>query len=208
MTDKLDRYLPSILWPIVLIVCTWVAWAIVTREEPVRERESGRANEPVEGIPSAVVDQPVLEEVSADGTVRWTLYLDRIVREEDSVMELAQPRALYRFQSGETLEVSASAGTYDEEAGVLTLSANVKGNARNAAFAFSVDTMTWDSKAGLLTASGGVEVTREGVRFEGEELTLDLSEEFAKMKVSGGVQITSAPEALRELDSLDLEGSG
>jgi hypothetical protein len=204
----LNRLLPSVLWPLVIVLATWGAWAVVTREEPIHRPGPARINEPIDKIPPAVVDQPVLEEVSADGTVRWTLYLDRITREEGSVMELAQPRALYRFQSGEALEVNARMGTYDEEAGILRLTGDVRGSARNTAFAFSVNQMTWDSVAGLLTASGGVEVTRDGIRLEGENLVLDLSQEFERIQVTGGVEITSAPEVIENLSRFDLERPG
>jgi len=163
------------------------------------EPETGK-NEPVKEIPSAVVDQPVLEEMSADGTVRWTLYLDRITREEGAVMELDQPRALYRLQSGEVLDVTGEFGTYDEEAGVLTLSGGVHGAARQAAFGFVVDRMVWDSVQGLLTASGGVEIDRQGLRFSGEEFVLELGRGFARIEVTGGIEITTAPETLAELE--------
>ncbi len=205
MRDVLDKIFPFVFWTAIIAIGTWASWVIVTNREDIPEEPESPVNEITDSIPPAIVDQPVLEEVSADGSVRWTLYLDRIVREEDSVMELAEPRALYRFESGEVLEVTGSTGTYDEEAHVLILSGDVNGTAREAEFEFTVDEMTWDGEAGMLVASGGVEIRRGGIVFNGFDLTLDMSEEFTKMEVGGGpsgVRITSTTEALEEIEGL------
>ena len=199
MSRLADKYLPLIFWIILVVAASWASWAIVSGRESVPVPRNGPANEPVDEIPSAVVDQPVLEEVCADGSVRWTLYLDRIIREEGSVMELAKPRALYHFESGETLEVTGEAGTYDEEEGVLILSGGVTGQARVAQLGFSVDEMTWDSGRGMLTASGDVRIIRDGIEFRGDRLTLDLTGEFARIEVGGTVEITSSRGPLVDL---------
>ncbi|MCK4720983.1 LPS export ABC transporter periplasmic protein LptC [bacterium] len=198
-----DKYLPLIFWILVVALGTWGSWVIVTGHEKVVENIIPTSNEPVDEIPPAVVDQPILEEVSADGAVRWTLYLDQIVREEGSVMELATPRAIYRFRSGEVLEVTGRTGQYDEESGILNLSGDVTGTARKSEFEFEVDEMVWDSGKGLLTASGGVTITREGLEFTGTDLMLDMAEEFTKLTVTGGVNISSFGGFLDEMNGLE-----
>jgi len=207
MRDFIDKYFTLLLWPLVVVILTWASWVIVTgREEIPPQAIETNTNGQVTEIPPAIVDQPILEEVSADGAVRWTLYLDRIIREEGSVMELASPRALYRFESGEVLEVTGEAGTYDEEAGILDLGGNVEGHARLAQFEFYVERMVWDSNAVLLTASGGVEIRRGGILFNGEELVLNLADGFARMEVNGGVagvRVTSSTAELQNISGLD-----
>jgi len=204
MKDYFDRFLPPILWIALLALATWGAWVIVSGREKIPKISEGQPSTVPGEIPPAVVDQPILEEVSADGAVRWTLYLDRIIREEGSLTVLAKPRALYRFQSGEVLEVTGQSGTYDENAGVLILTGNVKGKARNADLSFSVDRMTWKSHESLLTASGNVQIMRQGIVFKGQELKLDLTHELTRLEVTGGVDITTAPEVLQKLDSGQL----
>jgi LPS export ABC transporter protein LptC len=203
MRDTIDKILPTIIWIAVLILATWAAWAIVTRREKIPDVVVQLSNVTDE-IPPAVVDQPILEEVSADGSVRWTLYLDKIIREEGSVTELSKPRALYRFQSGEVLEVTGDSGTYDEDTGLLILNGNVKGKARNADLSFTVDQMKWDSHQSILTASGNVQVRREGIFFKGKDLKLDLTHELTKLEVTGGVDITTSPEVLQKIDATKL----
>ena len=131
MRDRLDKILPAIVWTIAVLVATWAAWVIVTSREnvppPLETMESAGMSE----IPPIIADRPILEEVSTDGLVKWTLYLEKIVREEGSVTELAKPRALYKFKSGETLEVTGDSGTYDEQTGMLRLTGNVRGQPGN-----------------------------------------------------------------------------
>ena len=87
MRDFLDKSLPFIFWTVIIIAGTWLSWVIVTGRENIEVEPVEQQNEPTNQIPPAIVDQPILEEVSADGSVRWTLYLDRIIREEGAVME-------------------------------------------------------------------------------------------------------------------------
>jgi LPS export ABC transporter protein LptC len=201
MRDTIDKYLPPLLWIAVLALATWGAWIIVKGrdylpvniENPVSTSQNGE-------IPSAVVDQPILEEVTQDGAVRWTLYLDRIVRVQGAVTELAKPRAVYRFQSGEVLEVTGDAGTYDEDKGLLVLTSNVKGVARQGNLSFNAGSVSWNSEENVMSASGGVEIVREGINFKGDSLSLDLSQELASLDITGGVEVTSSPETLQELE--------
>lgn len=199
MRDFLDKSLPIIFWTIIIIAGTWISWIIVTGRENVEVQPVETYNEPIEEVPPAIVDQPIIEEVSADGSVRWTLYLDRIIREEGAVMELAGPRALYRFEGGEVLEVTGERGTYDEDAGILFLTGGVTGVERRGDMEFSVDEMTWDSNEGILKAFGNVEVKHEGLMLEGSEMTLNLVEELARVEISGGINISSSSETLVEL---------
>jgi LPS export ABC transporter protein LptC len=201
MKDLLDRYLSPLLWTVGLLLATWGAWALVTGREVIPS-ETPVKNEPATGeIPPAVVDEPIVEETSADGTVQWTLYLDRIVRTQGSVTELARPRAVYRMQSGEVLEVTSDSGTYDENTGLLSLAGNVNGHARNSQFGFSVSRMTWSGRDSVLTASGGVTVTRDGIGFKGQDLKLNLSQGLAHIEVTGGVEVTGASQILQQLGS-------
>jgi LPS export ABC transporter protein LptC len=204
MRDTIDKILPTIIWIAVIILATWAAWVIVISREKIPSEVEVQPSSVTGEIPPAVVDQPILEEVSADGSVRWTLYLDKIIREEGSLTELSKPRALYWFQSGEVLEVTGDSGTYDEDTGLLILSGNVKGAARNADLKFTVDRMKWDSHQSILTASGNVQVVREGISFKGQELKLDLTHELTKLEVTGGVDITTSPEVLQKIDSTKL----
>jgi len=199
MRNTLDKYLPFFFWAVLVAAATWASWSIVTSREAIEVETSPKENAPGEAIPPAVVDQPILEETSADGSVRWTLYLDRIVKEEGPMMELAKPRALYRFGSGEILEVTSETGTYNEMERVLTLTGNVTGFARVAEYHFAVDQMIWDSGEGLLTASGGVRVTKGGVEFRGSELRLDLTSGFARMEVTGSVSVSTSQQGLAEI---------
>ena len=192
MLNAIDRFLSPLVWTAVLILCTIGTWFLVIGHEKISDTGNlPRGNEPIGDIPPAVVDQPVLEETSADGSVRWTLYLNRIVREEGSVMELANPRALYRMKSGEILEVSGETGSYDEEKGILTLNNNVVGSARTREFGFSTDKLVWNNKEGSLDATGGIVITREGVKFSGKEFKLNLAKDFAHIEITGGVDISS-----------------
>ncbi|MCX6645724.1 MAG: LPS export ABC transporter periplasmic protein LptC [bacterium] len=197
----IDKYLPFFFWAIVIAAATWGSWIVVTGYEKIPVETVPTDNELNGEIPPAVVDQPILEEVSADGAVRWTLYLDRIIRNEGSVMELSKPRVLYRFQSGEILEVVGETGTYDEDAGVLNISGGVTGTSRDSQLQFNTEEMIWDSVQGLMTATGGVEIMREGLQFTGEEFRLDMSEQFSRLTVSGGVNVTSNEAAISELTS-------
>jgi LPS export ABC transporter protein LptC len=196
---RLREYIPVVFWCVVVIAASVAAWMIVVSRELISEEHITTSNPKIDEVPPAVADEPLFEEVSADGTVRWTLYLDKVIREEGGVMELSNPRALYRLESGETLQVTGDSGTYDEDNGILTLEGNVTGMARESDFGFSVDKMTWDGNQGILDATGGVEVTREGISFTGQELRLTLSEELTRMTITGGVNITTAPSALEEL---------
>lgn len=191
--------MPLIFWTLVISACTWGSWVFVSGQERIVEDSIQTNNELVDEIPPVIVDQPILEEVSLDGAVRWTLYLDRIIRAEGSVMELAKPRALYRFQSGEILEVTGQSGTYDEEAGILILSGGVTGTSRNSRLEFMTDELLWDSVQGLMTATGGVEITREGLLFHGQGLRLDFSEQFSRLVVSGGVEVMSNESFFEEI---------
>lgn len=204
MIEKMRELIPFFFWAVVCVLVTWGAWTIVTSREKIPETNGNNGNPRVDTIPPAVVDQPMFEEVTADGAVRWTLYLDRIVREEGGVMELESPRAVYRMESGEELEVRGESGIYDEENGVLRLTGNVTGTAETADFTFTVEEMAWNSTDGLIDAWGGVEVTREGISFTGSELKMILAEEFSKLVVSGGVEVTTAQSALEELEEAEL----
>ena len=204
MVEKLRESIPLIFWTIVCVLVTWGTWSVVTSRERIPETNGNNGNPRVDTIPPAVVDQPMFEEVAADGAVRWTLYLDRIVREEGGIMELESPRAIYRMESGEKLEVSGDAGVYDEENGLLKLSGNVTGTAETADFSFTVEEMTWNSAEGLIDAWGGVEVTREGIMFAGSELKMVLMEEFSKLIVSGGVEVSTAQSVLEDLEEADI----
>jgi len=199
MRDFLDKSLPFIFWTAIIVAGTWISWVVVTGRENIEVEPVEPVNGSLNEIPPAIVDQPILEEVSADGSVRWTLYLDRIIREEGAVMELANPRALYRLESGEILEVTGETGTYDEESGILILTGGVEGLERSTNMRFSVDEMTWDSGQGILTASGNVRMMQEGLMLEGAEMILNLSRELARIEISGGVTVSSSTEALSEL---------
>ena len=206
MRNFLDKYLPPVLWTLVIALATWGSWVMVTGGGPAEVPEGPPKNEPVQTIPPAVMDRPMLQEITANGSVTWTLYLDRIVREENSVMELARPRALYQFQSGEVLEVTSDTGTYDENARVLELSGSVTGHARQEKFELTAGRMIWDANAGTLNASEGIEIVRAGIVFRGESVRLDLSKGFTRMEVEGGdegVQVSSTEGALEELKSLE-----
>ncbi len=200
----MERILPFVFWALLILLATGGAWVIVTQREAIPEDAIAPEPENAGEIPPAVVDDPVFEEVSADGSVRWTLYLDQVIREEGGVMELQAPRALYRLESGETLEVQGESGTFNENDGILTLRGGVTGKARGAALSFSVGEMIWDSDLGYLTASGGVDINREGVHFNGEELKLYLSDEFGRIELTGGIEITTAAIVLEELEQGEL----
>jgi LPS export ABC transporter protein LptC len=197
----IDKYLPFFFWAIVIVAASWGCWLIVIGQEKIPVEMVPTENVLSGEIPPAVVDEPVLEEVSADGAVRWTLYLDQIIRTEGSVMELSKPRALYRFQSGEVLEVVGEAGTYNEDTGILNISGGVTGTSRDSQLQFKTEDMVWDSVQGLMTATGGVEVTREGLQFTGQEFRLDMSEQFNKLSITGGVSVTTNDAAISELTS-------
>lgn len=201
MTAFMDKYLPFLFWVIVIMAATWGSWLVVTGHEKIPVGNNHVENEVVDTIPPVVADQPILEEVSADGAVRWTLYLERIVRDDGPVMQLPKPRVLYRFRSGEILEVTGQGGTYDEDTGILNITGGVTGTSRVSNLTFRTESMIWDSERGLMTASGGVEITREGLQFTGEELQMDMSQEFSKIIISGGVDITSSESAIAELTS-------
>lgn len=204
MTDFADRYFPLLAWTVIVVIASWGSWIIVTgREEIPEQATNGTINQPVEEIPPVVVDQPVLEEVTPEGSVRWTLYLDRFVRDEGAIMDLKDPRVIYRLKSDEILEVGGSEGTYDEATGMLVLTGRVKGRARSADFSFDVGNLEWDSFNATLKATGGVEIFREGIKFTGNEFNLDLSDELASLEVSGGVEITSAPSAIKEIGNIN-----
>jgi len=197
MRDLFDKYGAPVFWALLFVLATWGTWEILTTGENVSHVwEEGQKSVQQTDIPPAVMDQPILEEVSADGKVRWTLYLDRIVREQGSLTELSKPRALYRLESGEVLEVTGNSGSYDEEKGILTLVGDVKGWAREAGFQFSVDKVVWESSRSSLIASGHVQLTKGGISFSGEELRLELGEGLTHLEITGGVKITGTSEVL------------
>ncbi|GAG39393.1 unnamed protein product, partial [marine sediment metagenome] len=76
MIEKLRELIPFFFWTVVCALVTWGAWTIVTSREKIPETNGNNGNPRVDTIPPAVVDQPMFEEVAADGAVRWTLYLD------------------------------------------------------------------------------------------------------------------------------------
>lgn len=195
--------MPTLLWIVVICLATWGAWVIVTtREIPNNQKiitSEANGNELPERV---LMDAPIIEEMSADGTLHWTLYLHEVLREEGSLMELDQPRVLYKFRSGEVLEVRGDSGTYDEELGVLVLTGNVTGETRNSKLGFSASEVAWDSGTQMLSTSGGVRLYRSGILLEGGDLRLDLSEELSRLEISGGtdgVHITSIPGTIEEI---------
>lgn len=201
MSEWGDKYLPALIWSAIMVIATWATWLIITSPEQAQSTQTAETITQNDAIPPVVVDQPILEEISPDSGIRWTLYLDRIVRDEGAVTEMTKPRAVYRFKSGEVLEITGDFGSYDEAAHLLTLSENVKGKAKNANLSFSVDKLTWLSTESLLRAFGNVLVQREGVEFRGSELKLDLKQELASMEVTGGVEVVTAPEILEKLET-------
>jgi hypothetical protein len=152
-----------------------------------------------------VAQNPVINEVAADGKITWTLYMDRIVRDEDGVMEIASPSAVYRLESGEVLEVKGDNGTYDETNRVLTLNGNVSGNARNSTFGFTTGKIVWNNLDGLLHATGGVKIFRDGMSLTGEELSMNLTRDISKFELTGGVEITSSSEIVENPEILSEE---
>jgi len=207
MRNFLDKYLHFIVWPVVIILATYGSWILINREENIISMPASDINQIGDEIPPAVVDQPILEEVTPDGAVRWTLYLDRIVREEGAIMELESPRALYRLEDGRVLEVTGDMGVYNEDERILELTGNVEGVARTDDFSFTVDQMIWNNPEGIITASGHVSVIRGGILLTGATLKIDLDSDYTSLEITGendqGISIKSSGEALEEL-GLDL----
>jgi len=181
-----DRYYPAVFWSIILIALTYGSWLIVSGREQVTTGQLPAENNGDTDWHEVMIDRPIINEVSADGSVNWTLYMESVISREGGKMELSGPRARYSFESGEKLEITGDIGTYDTEAELLVLSGNVEGRAMDAKLNFSVGEITWDNPSGILSATGGVKVQRDGVEFEGDELILNLAEEFASMDVIGG----------------------
>jgi len=199
MRASLDKYLPFLFWSAIVIVLTGGSWVVVTGREDVKPHELPQEIEQSDTINEVLSDRPVIYEVSADGSVNWTLYMETVESRNGGVMQLSKPRARYSFENGENLEITGDTGTYDENAGLLILTGGVVGEASEARFKFSVGEMTWDNPSATLRAKSGVEVWRDGVRFDGEELILNLAEQFATMEVRGdgaGVAITSSVDEL------------
>lgn len=199
MKGFIDKYIPLIFWTAVIAALTLGAWMIVTNREDVVESDLPQPdNGTTNDLPSDIlIDRPLIQEVSADGSVNWTLYMENVTSRDGGVMELAEPRARYKFESGEELEITGETGSYDEDAGFLVLTGGVVGSALEAGFSFTVGEVEWDNPTATLRAYDGVEITREGLKFTGEELILSLADEFASMEVKGGepgIVISSKPE--------------
>ena len=208
MNKTTDKYFPTIFWTILIVLITAGAWFLVTRQEEVAELPVAGENETSNGdVPPVIAHQPVISEVTLDGSVSWTLFMDRITKDEGSVIELASPLAKYYFEeTGDRLDVESESGTYDEEAGILILTGGVTGHSESGGLNFQVAEMTWDNGDGTIKAVGGVTVSREGIRMSGSEMIIQMTGGLTHLEVNGGdekVLITASDDIVLNTEDSD-----
>jgi LPS export ABC transporter protein LptC len=185
----------------VLIMGTWASWTLVTMgggtpAEQTNGNENGNS-----GPGRAVLDKPVIQEMALDGTLQWTLYLERVIRDEDNVRELSNPRVIYKFRdSGEELVIQGSRGVYDENNRILTMTDQVSGYSKNETMGFSAQELRWDGNTGVLTTSGSVTLNKDGFRLNGTGLSIDMKEKLNRIEINGGVSAETDSEFLENFE--------
>ncbi|MBU1023524.1 LPS export ABC transporter periplasmic protein LptC [bacterium] len=188
------KYSYGIFWIIVMTLAGWITYFAVVNQ-PDGDIEYKNRKSPDKEIGSISARTIRLEEVGADGTIRWILESVDLNGTIEGSFTMTQPRAQIQVRDNMSLTLTAPMGSYDSPAGTVHFTDGVEVIREDDNSRFWADEIIFRSKEKLLESDGGdIKLSHGNWEFHATKISVDLSYEQPVINLSKPVKLVSYKE--------------
>ena len=185
------KYSYGIFWIIIMGIVGYVTYYCVVNQ-PDGNIDYRIAKTPDQEIGSISARSTRLEEIGADGTIRWILESVDLNGTIEGSFNMTQPRVEIQVRDNTSFTLTAPKGRYDSPAKTVHFSGGVEVVREDDNSRFWADEITFLSKEKLLKSAGGdIKLSHGDWEFHASQIIVDLSQEQPVINLTKPVSLVS-----------------